>query len=504
MPVSACPHCGARLNTPPSVLGKEVVCSQCHQRFTASGPGGGPAAPTANSARPATAPLVAPPHEQIGQCRLLRRLGRGGMGEVWLAEDTMLKREVAVKLLPESVSDNQRNVQRFLREARSAAKLNHPNVVMVYQVGEHAGRIFIVMEYVEGGTLSDEIKRRGAIGWREATEAIRGAAAGLAAAHEVGLVHRDIKPSNLMRTPKGTVKVADFGLARAQEDSIQVTRPGTVLGTPAYMSPEQGRGQDVDARADLYSLTCAYYALLTGRAPYEGTTSTAVIYQHVHEPFPDPRQAVGDLPEGACRILRRGACKDPLDRYQTAEEMIAALDAVLAGRDVPDAGPTTLRPVASPAPPAMGAYAAQGAWVPTATPPASPSISGRTITPPTHAPAPAPPQFTPPPTPVPGVAPPGPASGVRLPGSGWATASLILGIGSLVTCWAYGIVPVAMGILAIHFCGRALRDIAAGKASAGSAGSARAGRVCGIIGIVLGAIVGAMILLGLAIDGFDL
>jgi len=414
------------------------------------------------------------------------------MGEVWLAEDTMLKRRVAIKLLPASISANQRNVQRFLREARSAAKLNHPNVVMVYQVGEHEGQIFIVMEYVEGGTLADEVRQRGALPWREATRWIRDAAAGLAAAHAVGLVHRDIKPSNLMRTVQGAVKVADFGLARAQEDSIQVTRPGTVLGTPAYMAPEQGRGQPVDARADLYSLTCSYYALLTGKAPYEGTTSTAVIYQHVHEPFPDPRQAVGDLPEGVCRILRRGACKNPLDRFQTADELVEALDAVLAGREVPPAGPTTLRPIPWPAasvsaaetmpaqaPPNVGAYAPPS--VPTATPP-TPG---------------APPAA---PTPVPGATPPSQTDASALPASGWATASLILGIGSLVTCWAYGIVPIAAGILAIHFCSKAMAAVAAGKASPRSAGSAGAGRTCGIIGIVLGAVAGAVIALGMVID----
>ena len=278
--------------------------------------------------------------QRIGVYRLTRRLGRGGMGEVWLAHDTALKRDVAVKLLPGEISSNERAVKRFLREARSAAKLNHPNVMTVHQIGKHRGRIFIVMELVEGGSLADELKKAGPLGWREATEVVRDAARGLAAAHARGLVHRDIKPSNLMRTGEGVVKVVDFGLARAQKETLEVTRPGGVIGTPAFIAPEQGRGRNVDARSDLYSLACTYYALLTGRVPFPGDTSSAVIYQHVHEPFPDALQIVDDLPDAIGRILDRGTRKDPIDRYQSAEEMIADLEAALSGASL---GTTRIR-----------------------------------------------------------------------------------------------------------------------------------------------------------------
>jgi len=269
-----------------------------------------------------------PPRRTIGTYELIRLLGQGGMGEVWLARDTALQREVAIKLLPKSILTDSGAARRFLREARTAAQLNHPNGVTIHQVGEQDGQLFIVMELVEGGSLADELKRRGPFPWREATQAIRDAAAGLAAAHEVGLIHRDIKPSNLMRTGRGFVKVVDFGLARAASDTTELTRPGTVLGTPAYMSPEQGRGEKVDGRSDLYSLACTYYALVAGKPPFRGESSTAVIYQHVHEPVPDVQQVVPDLPDGVVRVITRGMKKNPAERYQTAAELIADLDAV--------------------------------------------------------------------------------------------------------------------------------------------------------------------------------
>jgi len=279
-------------------------------------------------------PAPVPPRvKKIGTYELIRLLGRGGMGEVWLARDTVLQRNVALKLLPTAMLASPVAAKRFLREARTAAQLNHPNGVTIYQVGEQAGQFYIAMELVEGGNLAEIVARCGALPWLEATRAIRDAATGLAAAHESGLVHRDIKPSNLMRTSQGFVKVVDFGLAKAISGSVEMTHSGLVLGTPAYMAPEQGQGQPVDARSDIYSLACTYYTLVTGQKPFQGDTSTAVIYQHVHKPCPDPCTVVPELPIMVSQIIAKGMAKSPADRYQSAAEMIGDLDELLSDPD---------------------------------------------------------------------------------------------------------------------------------------------------------------------------
>src|SRR6266446_3458714 len=179
------------------------------------------------------------PEEKIGPYVLRRKLGEGAMGVVWLAVDPKSRREVAVKLLQPEYARDERMVGRFLREAQSAAKLNHPNTVAIYQVGESAGAVFIIMEWIDGGNLLDYLDTRGRIPWLEATRVVRDAATGLMAAHEVGLIHRDIKPSNLMRTSRGVIKVVDFGLARPVDQRSNITLQGAVIGTPEYMSPEQ-------------------------------------------------------------------------------------------------------------------------------------------------------------------------------------------------------------------------------------------------------------------------
>jgi len=277
------------------------------------------------------------PDERIASYQLVRRLGAGRIGEVWLARDTTLDRDVAIKLLPESAWLDKEAAKRFLGEARTVAALNDPNVVRIYQIGRHGQRIFVVMELVDGGSLGEALKGGAALPWPEATKAVRDAAAGLAAAHKTGLVLRDIKPSNLLRTSDGVVKVVDFGLAQAASDTA-----GGTAATPVYMSPERGRGRKADARSDLYSLTCTYYVLLTGQVPFRGASAEVLLYQHAHEPFPDPRRIVKDIPAAVCAILGRGAQKAPADRYQRAGDMVRDLDVVLAGYDAqaddPDEG----------------------------------------------------------------------------------------------------------------------------------------------------------------------
>ncbi len=268
---------------------------------------------------------------KIGHYELRGKLGEGGMGIVWRAHDPLLERDVAIKLLRMPEPRNDELYARFLREARSAAKLNHPHTVIVHQIAEFESQICIVMELVDGGSLADQVKEMGPLSWGEATAAIRDAAKGLQAAHEAGIIHRDIKPSNLMRTAKGVIKLVDFGLAKpqGQRDDLELTLPGTVLGSPAYMSPEQCEGAEADARSDLYSLICTYYQLLSGYPPFSGSNISVVIHQHVSEAFPDVRRHVPDIPDAVVRVIQTGSRKDPQARYQTAAELITALEAVL-------------------------------------------------------------------------------------------------------------------------------------------------------------------------------
>ena len=360
MPIKvACPNpdCKAEYQVPQDRLGKSAKCSQCGLTFTqlisadetAAPNRRVPAAvPSPNKSLLWAAPLESPPPKpaggsagrrqaaavelpaKIGQYQIKRLLGAGAMGRVYLAHDPHLDRDVAIKVLPSGLTDDEERVSRFLREARLTAKVQHPNTVVIYQVMVEEGLASIAMELVDGGSLDDIVEKQGPMPWREATRTIRDAAAGLGAAHEMGLVHRDVKPANLMRTCKGTVKVVDFGLVRAMQSTSQLTQLGTILGTPTYMAPEQWTGQEANARSDLYSLVCTYYYLLTGQEPFAAASIPALGYQHRYEPFPDARKLVSDLPTAACRILARGTEKEPVARFQTAAELIAAMDELLA------------------------------------------------------------------------------------------------------------------------------------------------------------------------------
>lgn len=272
--------------------------------------------------------------QSLGQFVVLRKLGEGAMGEVWLAKDDRLGRQVAIKVLPSELCRDSVRLQRFEREARLMAQLHHAHTVTLHHLGGDENLLYLVMEYVDGGSLAEYVERSGPLTWREATQAIRDAAAGLAAAHKLHLIHRDIKPANLLRSSDGIVKIADFGLARTAYQQTELTQQGSVLGTPSYMSPEQWVGQPADVRSDLYALICSYYFVLTGKPPFEAENWVALGYQHQSEAFPDPRQTVSEaiIPEGVWRILQRGSQKDPEHRYQTAEDLMADMDQVL--RDV--------------------------------------------------------------------------------------------------------------------------------------------------------------------------
>ncbi|MBI5759673.1 MAG: protein kinase [Planctomycetales bacterium] len=270
---------------------------------------------------------------RLGKYLLKSRLGHGGMGVVYLATDTRLKRDVAVKVLPKKLSSDAVAVRRFLREARVAARLSHPNVVAVHDVDEQKGHCFLVMELVTGGTAQKLIES-GPLPWQEATRIIADSCRGLAAAHDAGMIHRDLKPSNIMRTNDGIVKLADFGLAKLVDDSTgatPLTRAGTIMGTPHYMSPEQCQGEQLDARSDLYSMGATYFALLTGQPPFSDPQPLQVMFAHCSKPVPDPRTLKAEIPAACAAVVMKALAKNRTERFSSANEMLAAVNEMLDG-----------------------------------------------------------------------------------------------------------------------------------------------------------------------------
>jgi eukaryotic-like serine/threonine-protein kinase len=271
-------------------------------------------------------------------------VGRGGMAEVYRARDIRLDRVVAVKTLREDLARDHTFQARFRREAQSAASLNHPSVVAVYDTGEDSSGSshipYIVMEYVDGRTLRDLLRDDRRLLPERALEITDGVLRALDYSHSHGIVHRDIKPGNVMLTLGGQVKVMDFGIARAVSDAqATMTQTAQVIGTAQYLSPEQARGERVDARSDLYSTGCLLYELLTGRPPFLGDSPVAIAYQHVREnPIP-PSHLDPEVPQWADAIVLRAMAKDPGERYQSAAQMRADIQRALSG--MPVAGPRT-------------------------------------------------------------------------------------------------------------------------------------------------------------------
>ncbi|MGH9802509.1 MAG: protein kinase domain-containing protein, partial [Blastocatellia bacterium] len=285
---------------------------------------------------------------QVARYRILQKIGAGGMGEVYLAEDASLGRKVAIKILPEQFTQDADRVRRFEQEARSASALNHPNIITIYEVGKHEGMHFIATEFIEGETLRQQMNDQ-QLNLVEALDVVMQAASALQAAHSVGIAHRDIKPENIMLRPDGYVKILDFGLAKLTEQnstgdlandqdlptkSLFETQPGMVIGTLAYMSPEQARGQRVDGRTDIFSLGIVLYELISGRRPFNGSTPSDMIASLLVSEPPKLSAELPNLPLDLERVVSRMLVKDREQRYQTAQEVISDLKRIKARLDL--------------------------------------------------------------------------------------------------------------------------------------------------------------------------
>ncbi len=262
----------------------------------------------------------------ISHYKILEKLGEGGMGVVYKAEDTKLKREVAIKFLPRFISANQEELQRFEIEAQAAAALNHPNITTIHSIEEVDDQLFIVMEFIDGIELKDKIKS-GPISNNEVINITNQMAEGLDAAHKKGIIHRDIKSSNIMITKDGKVKIMDFGLARIK-GGAEVTKIGTMLGTTAYMSPEQAEGDVVDNKTDIWSMGVVMYEMLTGQLPFKRDYEQAVIYSILNDEPKSIRELREDTPSHLTRIVEKTLQKDPKDRYQTTKDLIEEIKTV--------------------------------------------------------------------------------------------------------------------------------------------------------------------------------
>src|SRR5262245_17474325 len=282
------------------------------------------------------AAILAPPQAadeigRLGHYRVLSVLGAGGMGIVFAAEDPQLQRRVALKMMRPDLAARPADRQRFVREAQAMAAIEHDHIVTIHQVGEDRGIPFLAMQLLKGETLEDRLQQAESVNppailpVADVLRIAREIAQGLAAAHSQGLTHRDIKPGNIWLEKSGRVKILDFGLARPERDDAHLTQTGSIAGTPAYMSPEQAAGQPVDQLSDMFSLGCVLYRLLTGRLPFAGPTTLAVLRSLALEQPPPPRVASREVPPALSDLTMRLLAKDPRGRPQTAEEVVQEL-----------------------------------------------------------------------------------------------------------------------------------------------------------------------------------
>lgn len=348
-----CPHCGQSVEAPDAAFGATVACPQCARPVSVDVGLGGPVTPTPATPSPSLSPTIGPapgappprpseathafldPGQQpdelgrLGHYRVLRLLGAGGMGKVFLAEDVHLQRQVALKVLPPELVTQEDFRQRFLREARSTAALRSDHIVIIHQVGEHKTLPFIAMEFLQGSTLGAWLGQNQKPTLAQTVDFGLQIARGLDAAHRSGLVHRDIKPANIwVETPSGRVKILDFGLVRGTDESARLTQTGMVMGTPAYMAPEQADGTPLDARADLFSLGCVLYEMAAGEPPFTGSSTIAILKATALKDPRPLREMNPSIPPALADLIKRLLAKKPQDRPASAAEVIAELEAI--------------------------------------------------------------------------------------------------------------------------------------------------------------------------------
>ncbi len=264
--------------------------------------------------------------KQFGHYQIISELGRGGMGVVLKAHEQSLNRYVAIKVLSQQLADDDQVRERFIREARAVAALNHPNVVQVYFAGEHEGQPFFSMEFVQGQALSEYLKQHAPLSPKEAAEILLQAARGLAAAHDKGIVHRDIKPANLMMAEDGTIKLTDFGIAMAEDQGPKLTSTGEFVGTPGYLSPEVCIGREVDARTDIFSLGIVYFEMLAGSPPFTNPSPLGLMREVVEARIPDIGGINSEVDATTRELLTRMLQKEPEDRFESCHPIIQTLE----------------------------------------------------------------------------------------------------------------------------------------------------------------------------------
>jgi serine/threonine protein kinase len=279
--------------------------------------------------------------KHLGPYQVVAPLGQGGMAAVYKAYQPNVDRYVALKILPRHFASDPQFVARFEQEAKVLAKLQHPHILPVHDYGAADGYTYIVMPFIQNGTLADLLKGR-RLPLAQIGRIISQIGDALDYAHSRGLVHRDIKPSNVLLDERGNCLLTDFGIAKILEDNSNLTVTGGIMGTPAYMSPEQGRGEKVDHRTDIYALGVILYEMATGRVPYTAETAMAVMLKHINDPLPLPRTLNPALPEGLERVILKSLAKQPSDRFASAGEMVKAVLAETIRADVSADGKTAV------------------------------------------------------------------------------------------------------------------------------------------------------------------
>ena len=264
-----------------------------------------------------------------GRYQIIRTIGEGGMANVYLAYDTILEREVAVKVLRGDLANDEKFVKRFQREAKAASSLNHPNIVEMYDVGEDDGNYFIVMEYVNGKTLKSLIKKRGALSLSETIDIMLQLTSGIACAHDSYIIHRDLKPQNVMILEDGRVKITDFGIAVAL-NSAELTQTNSVMGSVHYLPPEQANGSGATVKSDIYSLGILMYELLTGKLPFKGDNAVEIALKHMKDKLPSIIEQNPNVPQSVENVVIRACAKNPDNRYDSVKEMHEDLKTVLS------------------------------------------------------------------------------------------------------------------------------------------------------------------------------